>query len=138
MDTPFYNDPLCFVWMAFQRLYPDKKCKVAYDAGITDDDGKRVYGLTTFCNDGEIFVTIDAGQAVCNAVETLAHELAHVAVGPEKDHDGAWKSAFDAIYDEYVKIGNELIPDCELVKVEVIGETVKVNERGGEHGEKED
>lgn len=40
--------------------------------------------------------------------ETLGHELAHVAVGPEHEHDEVWKAAFDAIFDEYNKIGDEM------------------------------
>jgi hypothetical protein len=130
MNTPFKNDPLAIVWMAFQRLYPDKTCTVEYDAEITDDDGERVYGLTTFCDDGKVYVTIDAGQAVCNAVETLAHELAHVAVGADVEHGSKWEKAFDAIYEEYIKIGNELMPGSRAVVVEIIGETVKVKDGG--------
>ena len=54
MNTPFENDPLCYVWLAFRRLYPDKSCRVYWDAGLKTDDGSRCYGFTTFCNDGEI------------------------------------------------------------------------------------
>ena len=132
MNTPFKNDPFAIAWMAFQRLYPDKTCTVEYDAEITDDNGERVYGLTTFCDDGSIYVTIDAGQAVCNAVETLAHELAHVAVGADVGHGPEWEKAFDAIYDEYCRIGDELLPDSKAVTVEIIGETVRVKERRDE------
>lgn len=132
MTTPFQNDPMCFVWMAFQRLFPDKKCVVSYDAGVTDTDGKRVYGFTTFCDDGSVYVTIDAGQAVCNAVETLAHELAHVAVGAEFEHGPEWEKAFDAIYEEYIRVGDEICPDSEYKTVEIIGETVRVKDGGGD------
>lgn len=41
-------------------------------------------------------------------VETLAHELAHVAVGPEHEHDDTWRAAFDAIFAEYNRIGDEM------------------------------
>lgn len=128
MNTPFENDPLCYVWMAFKRLYPDKSCRVCWDAGLKDDDGKLCYGITTFCDDGEIIVTIDAGQAVCTAVETLAHELAHVATGKNAGHDAKFNEAFNAIYDEYVRIGDELQPEAQLKIVEIIGETVRVKD----------
>lgn len=131
MNTPFENDPLCYVWMAFRRLYPDKSCRVYWDAGLKTDDGSRCYGFTTFCNDGEIIVTIDAGQAVCTAVETLAHELAHVAVGKNIEHGPEFETAFDAIYQEYIKVGEELQPDSELKTVEIIGETVRVKAKDG-------
>lgn len=47
-------------------------------------------------------------------VETFAHELAHVAVGPEHEHDDVWEAAFDAIFKEYNRIGDELFGKPEL------------------------
>ena len=41
-------------------------------------------------------------------VETFAHELAHVAVGVEHEHDSVWEEAFDKIFAEYNRIGEEL------------------------------
>ena len=39
-------------------------------------------------------------------VETFAHELAHVAVGPEHEHDEVWEATFDAIFKEYNRLGD--------------------------------
>ena len=43
-----------------------------------------------------------------NATEIFAHELAHVAVGYDAGHGPEWDTAFDAILDEYNRIGDEL------------------------------
>ena len=48
-----------------------------------------------------------------DAVEVLAHELAHVAVGIEHDHDEVWQEAFDKIFEEYNRIGNQMFPNGE-------------------------
>ena len=50
-------------------------------------------------------VNIFAEYPVSILVEILAHELAHVAVGPGHDHDGLWEEAFENIYQEYNNIG---------------------------------
>lgn len=40
-------------------------------------------------------------------METLAHELAHVIVGPNHDHDEKWEEVFDNIFNEYNRYGKE-------------------------------
>lgn len=42
--------------------------------------------------------------------KSLAHELAHVAVGVEHDHDEVWQEAFDKIFEEYNRIGKPDVP----------------------------
>ena len=57
-------------------------------------------------DDGSIpIVSIFAEYPVSILVEILAHELAHVAVGPGHDHDGLWEEAFENIYQEYNNLG---------------------------------
>lgn len=49
--------------------------------------------------------------SVNNAVEILAHELAHVVAGFEEgkdDHGPAWETAFESIKQEYGRIGDAL------------------------------
>lgn len=48
---------------------------------------------------------------VNNAVEIFAHELAHVAVGVDHEHDDAWEDAFEAIFQEYNRIGHALFAE---------------------------
>lgn len=78
-----------------------------------EEDGKPVYGLTDFADDGSVAVFVKPSLEVADAVEVLAHELAHVAVGVEHDHDEVWQEAFDKIFEEYNRIGSQMFPDRE-------------------------
>lgn len=95
-------------------LYPDKECEIYWEPQIRDEeDGKPVYGLTDFADDGSVAVFVKPSLEVADAVEILAHELAHVAVGIEHDHDEVWQEAFDKIFEEYNRIGNQMFPNGE-------------------------
>ena len=108
MESPFLNDPFSLVWKAFHNLYPDKKCEIYYDEHEETEEtsDSKEYGITLFPDDGSIpIVSIFAEYPVSILVEILAHELAHVAVGPGHDHDGLWEEAFENIYQEYNNLG---------------------------------
>lgn len=95
-------------------VYPDKECEIYWEPQIRDEeDGKPVYGLTDFADDGSVAVFVKPSLEVADAVEVLAHELAHVAVGVEHDHDEVWQEAFDKIFEEYNRIGNQKFPNGE-------------------------
>lgn len=112
--SPFKNDPFALVWQAFDNLYPGKKFEAYWDSRIRDqEDGTPVFGLTSFEDDGTIFVFVKPNLEVNQAIEIFAHELAHVAVGVEHDHDEAWETAFEAIFQEYNRIGDELFAPAE-------------------------
>ena len=109
MESPFANDPFSLVWKAFKNLYPGKGCEVQWQPGIEDNElPEQGYGFTEFRDDGSILVVVDANLQVSNAVEVLAHELAHVAVGIESEHSAAWEAAFDSIFQEYGRIAEEM------------------------------
>ena len=104
--TPFENDPFSMVWIAFKNLYPDKECEVFWDQH-QEDEHKEEYGFTSFPTDGSTpQVLVFAEHPVNIQTETFAHELAHVAVGPEHEHDEVWEAAFDAIFEEYNRLGD--------------------------------
>ena len=112
--APFQNDMFAMVWGAFKKLYPDKECEIYWEPQIRDEeDDKPVYGLTDFADDGSVAVFVKPSLEVADAVEILAHELAHVAVGIEHDHDEVWQEAFDKIFEEYNRIGNQMFPNGE-------------------------
>lgn len=114
MIAPFQNDPFAMVWAAFKKLYPDKDCEIYWEPQIRDEeDVKPVYGLTDFADDGSVAVFVKPNLEVADAAEVLAHELAHVAVGIEHNHDEVWQEAFDKIFDEYNRIGSGLFTDSE-------------------------
>lgn len=107
MNSPFENDPFALVYQAFKNLYPDKNCSIWWKPNLKDDTGKIVFGITTFLPDGEIIVTINPDINVSDAIEVLAHELAHVVAGVENEHGPEWKTAFNAIGVEYEHIGQK-------------------------------
>lgn len=103
----FKNDPFGVVYEAFCNLYPDRDMKllsIEWMEGLKDDDGNDVCGCTTFTDNDECYVYVSADIPVSGAVETLAHELAHVAVGERAQHGPEWEKAFDQIYNEYNRI----------------------------------
>lgn len=105
METPFLNDMFALVYQSFHNLWPDKKCSIWWEPEIRQtEDGKAPMGLTDFGDDGTIAVFVSPDIPVRHAVEILAHELAHVAVGVDADHGSEWEKAFDAIFDEYNKV----------------------------------
>ena len=112
MESPFANDMFSIVWQAFKNLYPDKDCKCQWVPELEKcDDGEQPLGVTTFADNGEVYVDIVATLPVTDAIEILAHELAHVAVGATEDHGKAWEEAFDKIHAEFDRIGDEMFGD---------------------------
>lgn len=102
------NNPLDMVEEAFQNLYPECRYKAYIDLDLKDDDGKEVFGITVFPSDSsEPTILISADLRLRDSIEILAHELAHVAAGVEAKHSERWEIAFQKIFDEYNRIGNE-------------------------------
>ena len=130
METPFINDMFALVWKAFKNLYPDKDCKCQWVPELEkSEDGAEVFGVTTFTDDGEVFVDIVASLSVADAVEVFAHELAHVAVGEGEKHGKVWEEAFDKIFNEYNRIGDEEFDVHDPVEVVSGKEYVRDSER---------
>ena len=114
MESPFVNDGCAIVYLAFKSLYPEKRVVCGLDNNVYADDGTEVWGMTTDPRDGgDMVVTVSANQNVNCMIETLAHELAHVAVGVEHEHDEVWEQAFDALFSEYNRIGDEMFNEKE-------------------------
>ena len=120
MISPFTNDPFSMVYKAFQNLYPGKECVIYWQPEeMKDDEGNGYVGMTHFADDGKITIEISVRMFIGDAVETLAHELAHVAVGAEEEHGEEWEKAFDSIHEEFDRIGNEMFGEDSGVAVEV-------------------
>lgn len=111
---PFDNDPFALVWRAFKTLWPDSECSIEWNGSISDENGEPVCGVTAFFPDSIPEVSINPSLEVWDAVEILAHELAHVAAGIDNGHGEEWEAAFDKIQDEYQRIITEEHPDAEL------------------------
>ena len=106
----FDNDPFVMVWQAYRNLWPGSPAPSVEWTHIDQDDEEvgDSFGYTIFTDDGEIAVFVSCDIPVVSAVEILAHELAHVAVGAEEDHGEKWEAAFEAIFQEYNRIGAEM------------------------------
>ena len=105
----FKNSPFEMLDIAFKRLFPDVKYTAYFEPNIRDDEhGEKVYGLTDFADDGEITIFVNTDLSINDAVEIFAHELAHAGVGVEQEHNEKWQKAFDDLFDEYNKIGDEM------------------------------
>lgn len=108
-DWVFKNCPFEMLDIAFKRLFPNVLYTAYFQPNIRDDkNGEKVLGLTDFSDDGEITIFIDVDISINNAVEIFAHELAHAGVGVEHEHDKVWEKAFDDLFEEYNKIGDEM------------------------------
>ena len=113
MESPFKNDPLSMIYQAFKQLYPNKPCEIWWDPTLPDFGGGE-YGVTLFPDDGKPpHVFLFSCYRIDQQTEILAHELAHVAVGPKHEHDEVWNVAFEAIFLEYNKIGHELFGESK-------------------------
>lgn len=109
----FDNDPFAMVWQAYRNLWPGRPAPSVEWCHIDENDAETggAWGYTVFTDDGEIAVFISCDLKVMDAVEILAHELAHVAVGAAEDHGDKWEAAFDAIFQEYNRIGDSLVAE---------------------------
>ena len=137
MVTPFSNDMFAMVYEAFKNLYPEKNPLIQWTGdSMTADDGKNILGLTSYGENGEIFVDISAYLTVADAVEILVHELAHVAVGADvESHGKEWEAAFDAIHAEFIRIGDEKFGEGgESVNVMSGKDYVRERERNDQSG----
>ena len=114
MKTPFRNDVFAMIMQAFHNLYPEKECECAWETEIRpDEDGSPVYGLCDFGEDGTVRIFVSPKIGVLDAAEVLAHELAHACVGANHEHDEEWEAAYDAIREEYDRIGEEMFGGAE-------------------------
>lgn len=104
----FKNCPFQMLDLCFKKLFPNVKYEAYLQPDLKDDEGKEVYGLTTFTADGEIEILIGLQLSINDTVETFVHELAHAAVGGEHEHDDVWAKAFDDLFNEYNRLGDEI------------------------------
>lgn len=93
-------DPIATVIGIFEKHYPGKRATVVYQP-IGEE--VEACGLTEFPDDGsDPIIIIDPTIPFEGVVETLAHELAHVAE-PDDEHGCLWHAAFEFLENEYNK-----------------------------------
>lgn len=99
MAVEWISDPINEVVRAFERLYPDKPCRVMIGPSEVEEGA---LGHTFFPDDGGIpEVCVHPDQQYAGVMDIMAHELAHVACGEDEGHGEKWQAAYRAIHDEY-------------------------------------
>lgn len=100
----FVNDPFEMIADIYNDLFSDKYYVAQYgyaEGEVKEMDAK---GETFFPDDGGTpVITLFVNVPMEHLPEIFAHELAHVAVGIEHEHDEVWEKAFDDINKEYIR-----------------------------------
>ena len=108
MAIDFLN-PLQLLVEVFEALtLGKKKALVRFetpDCEFFQRDSVHAKGVTIFPEDPERppLVLIRSDLPIMGAIDTLAHELAHVAIGPDKqeDHGQEWQDFYDELFQSY-------------------------------------
>jgi Zn-dependent peptidase ImmA (M78 family) len=98
----FYN-PFQDIINAAKFISPKLKCIIQFDPKLANGDNYP-HGETLFQKDKSIIISVSSKLSVENALEVLAHELAHAIVGYDDKHGYKWKRVFNKIHKEYIKI----------------------------------
>lgn len=103
----WFNTPFDDVIQAAINVFGEINCEVGFDQDLQQT--QEAYGVTQFCEDGTVYIELDANTPVVHLVETLAHELAHVIVNrtEKDDHGEKWEETFNKIFDEYNRYCSE-------------------------------
>ena len=95
------NNPFQLLIEVITELYGDIKADVQF-API--DENEECVGHTQFPEDGSIpLITISTLIPFYATVEIFAHEIAHVIVGIESEHNEKWEKIFNEIHQTYMK-----------------------------------
>ena len=105
------NDPFRIVCRAFKALWPAKDALVEFHPNIQppparmpacNRPGEAPAGCTTWSQPGALpLVSIAMDIQVCDAVEVLLHELAHVAAGPAAGHGRKWRTCHERLSEKF-------------------------------------
>lgn len=93
-----YSDPVTELLKIFEKRYPDKNATLVL-AGDAEKRGNL--GETYFGDDGKVFIQINIEQTLPQILDIVAHELAHLAAGPEEDHGDKWQGIYDWLFNEW-------------------------------------
>jgi|WetSurMetagenome_2_1015567.scaffolds.fasta_scaffold742852_1 hypothetical protein len=111
-----FNNPLQEIINVSVDLFPEilnKNIYIQFDSRLGSKETEGPYG-ETFIDDKtkDIIVSISGNLPIIENIEILAHELSHVIVGIENDHNEIWEDTFNRIFVEYSRridsmVGNE-------------------------------
>jgi hypothetical protein len=98
----FINNPFNTLLEIMEENYPNAECDIYIGESMTD--GIETFGCTLFPEEigyNWTVVEIHHSLSLTDAVEILAHELAHVVAGVDAEHNEEWESVFDHIHKEF-------------------------------------
>lgn len=101
-----YNDPIYILVKIFENTHPDKKAQIDFVSDMKKNT--NAYGETCWADDGNVYIQIDIETPMNGLIEVLAHELAHLAVGADAEHNKEWEN-------EFRKLGERLNQAMELI-----------------------
>lgn len=110
MTVRFAFNPFELLLSLFEYHWPDKHALIDFVVRIEEPDSDEEHGCAgcTSFDDEPPRIGISKNVPLEHAVEVLAHELAHVAVGYDESHGVAWQAAFAKIHEEYQKAVAEI------------------------------
>lgn len=115
MGMKIENDPVVYMFKVIERLYPQFKDIKVYTGDLSNKDSSCI----VFPNEEDPFdgpfIILHYGIEYKCIPETIGHEIAHLVVGFENDHNETWETEFTKIKDEY----NRLV--AAVGKIEEIG-----------------
>jgi len=91
-----YYDPFRMMIFAAKEVYPALSCIIQFDPELACPP----YGETISFGK-KLIISIAHKVSVMDALEILAHELAHVSVGIKEGHNKVWEEAMHKIIAVY-------------------------------------
>jgi len=122
-----FADPFDTLLQIFIEKHP--KINVRIQFGTPDEEPLSIsggLGCTSFPGPEDekgspAIITVDGtlDRGVQGTVDILAHELAHVAVGPDHEHDDVWEAEYAGFYEAFSERGvsiRSINPGAESVE----------------------
>lgn len=103
----FLNNPYTWVLEAAEKVSPGISADVVfYDRNQWRKEfDKRAWGVTIFPDDGtDPLIVLRADLNLVESTEILAHELAHVIVGGNEEHNEIFELKFEELHRAYDEI----------------------------------
>lgn len=93
-------NPISAVIQICEFLYPELDVELQFVVGLTEETDGEAFAETFWPSDGSTpVISVDVEVPLIGIVELIAHEFAHVVVGPDcdEDHGQEWEEVFERI-----------------------------------------
>lgn len=104
-----FNNPLQILIDIVRKDFPNLNIYIQFSDSLMLNNEDGPFGETSNDKENNFYIiTLEARLPFINILEILAHELSHVIVGVEEDHNGKWEQMFSYLFSEYNKIIDKL------------------------------